>query len=154
VVRRSRRDTNRVAFIQVGDQVQPMSLPSRWHALLGGRWREWRTARENLRHECEQAAVVREIESWLVDLLLPDGSVEFYVHVPRLDEVAFGIQYRQQNRELEFARLLSWHLVVPRDELASDVLDELRRSSDDEPILFPLSSYAESSWLNRSGPYD
>lgn len=97
--------------------------------------------------------MVNDIEVWLSDVLLPDGSVESYVHVPRHDEVAFAVVYRQQRRELEFAGLLSWPQVDPRDELASDLLTELQGSSDADPIMFLLSGYAEMSWLDRGGPF-
>ena len=101
-----------------------------------------------------QSAVVREIENWLTDLILPDGLVEGFVHEPRDGDVAFAVFYRDERRELEFEGLLSWTQIDAREELERDVLDALRSSSDSDPRGFLLSGYAESCWLNRSGPFD
>lgn len=137
-----------------GFRSRPAPIPLRWFPDVGGRWRVWREARTNMRHVPEQTMAVRGIESWLSDVLVPDGSVDSYVHVPRQDLVTFEVQYRQQRRELEFISLLAWPNIDPRDELESDILDAMREPSESDPALFVLGGYAEASWLNQSGPFD
>lgn len=139
---------------QVRMCLRPARIPLRLLPDPGARWRRWRRSRRNMRNVAAQSAVVREIENWLTDLILPDGLVEASTHEPRDENVAFAVLCRDERRELEFEGLLSWTEIDARKELECDVLDALRESSDSDPRGFLLSGYAESCWLNRSGPFD